>query len=903
VFAGLAVLNFIVADRLAPTSFGGDTHPVVLRFHELFGRRMRLVRAVASVVLGLAVAVPATTHWKEWLLFRHSVDFGVKDPQFGTDIGFYVFRLPFLTFMFDWLFLAVLLVLLLTVAAHVLNGGILLAPPMPKVRRATKAHFAVLLAVLALLRAGSYWLERYDLTTEDRGYVQGATYSVVKAQLPSVMLLLAVAVFVAGTFVYSIRSGSWRLPLVSCALWVVLALLAGIIYPSVIQALVVNPDQKEKEAKYIARNIEATRSALGIDNVETKSIAFDDLTREAVEQNLAPLQDVRLLDPAVMLSRFAFDQGQLAGLSINDLDVDRYVIDGRLQQTMVAARELDSRNLANTSWQGKHIIATHGCGLVVAPASRVEDNNRPLYENEALGITRPELYFSPAIEDFAIVKTKTSEKACEGSEPEEYSGRGGVQLNSPLRKLAFALSFFDYNLWGSDSVTSQSRIQWIRNVKERAQKIAPFLYFDADPYPVALDGRIVWVIDAFTTTSRYPYAQDGDRSQLEQDSGLDHVFNYVRNSVKVTVDAYDGSVKFYVVDAQDPIIRAWRSAFPKMFLDNEQMPAGLVDHLRYPEDLFRVQTAAYGRYQLDPTKFFERTEAWSVAQAPPVAPRSNQTPSTVTTTTNAATQQIDDDLGSTTKRFVPYYTMFHAPGSGGTGNFSILRPFVPYSKNDQRQELKSFIVASGDPETYGQLTAYVLPESPPVDGPIKVASSAESEESISQELTLLNNGEGGSQVLFGDLQLVPLADGLLYLRPVYVVVNGQAEYRRIIVSYKANSVMEGSIGAALARLFPGFTGDVGDREGGGTGSEQPPVGDDPRALLEQAQNLFQEADDALRANPPDYATYGAKQQEARELIAAALKILQSRVVSGSGSGSGSPTPTTVPATTVAGSRG
>ena len=321
---------------------------------------------------------------------------------------------------------------------------------------------------------------------------------------------------------------------------------------------------------------------------------------------------MRLLDPTVLVARFQNDQGQVNGLAVKDLDVDRYNIDGRIQQTIVAARELDLKTVANTTWQGKHLIATHGCGITAAPASEVANNNRPLYQD--LPVDHPELYFSPAITDFAIVNTKTSEKPCQGVADAPYSGTGGVKLDSAIRKLAFAWSFFDYNLWGSDSVTDGSRIQWVRDVRARAEKLAPFLYFDSDPYPVALNGKVLWVLDAFTTTDKYPYAQDADRGQLASGSGLDHTFNYVRNSVKVTVDAYDGTVTFYDVTTPtslDPILQAWESAFPGMFVQAAKMPAGLSEHLRYPEDLFRVQTAAYARYKLKAEDFFERTQAVS----------------------------------------------------------------------------------------------------------------------------------------------------------------------------------------------------------------------------------------------------------------------------------------------------
>ncbi len=871
-FVLLAVLNLLIADRLAPSALSGDTHPAVVRFHELFGHRMRLVRIIACAVLALMVAVPAASHWQEWLLFRNSVNFGKNDPQFSTDIGFYIFRLPFLVFLFDWLFLAVLLVLLVTVAAHVLSGGIVIAPPMPKVRRATKAHFAVLLAVLALLRAGGYWLERYQLTTERRGFVQGALYSVLKAQLPAVLLMMLIALLVAALFLYSIRTGSWRIPLVACALWVVIALFGGVIYPSVIQALVVKPNEKEKEAPYIARNIEATRDALGITKVTKVPITFTDLTAAKVQADLAPVRESRLLDPNIMLRRFTFDEGQVAGLAIRDLDVDRYKLNGRVQQALVAARELDLKNVANTSWQGTHLIATHGCGLVVAPASQVQGNNRPIYSQ--LPLDHPELYYSPEITGFAVTNTNTSEKPCQGSETKPYTGNGGVQLNSTMRRFAFALSFFDYSLWGSKSITDTSRLQWVRGVRDRAEKLAPFLHFDYDPYPVALNGKALWVIDAFTTTDQYPYAQDADQSQLDFTSGLNHTFNYVRNSVKVVVDAYDGSITFYAMDKVDPILKAWSGAFPDLFVDSSKMPDGLKDHLRYPEDLFRIQTAAYARYQLEPSAFFERTGAWSVAQGPATSPNAKIN-AAATQTTDPPSAAGAASVESTSQRFIPYYTMFHAPGASTDPTFSILRPFVPYSKDDTRTELQSFMVASSDPATYGKLTAYSLTAT--VDGPTVVANNAETDGIISQTITQLN--QQGSSVRFGDLQLVPVGEGLLYVRPFYVVGDNLAEYRFMIVSYNAKAVIDSSLTGALKKLFPSFSGEVGDRVGttpSDPGSTVPPTTntDTPAQLLDRAQKLFDEADAALAQKPADFATYQSKQGEAKALIEQALKALK-----------------------------
>ncbi len=900
IFIATAFVNLVIADRLAPASFSANMHPVVERFHEIFGRRLRLVRFVFASVVGVLFALPATSHWKDWLLFRNSKSFGIEDAQFQNDIGFYVFRLPFITFALDWFYAAIVFIILLVIVTHVLNGGVLLQPPRPKVRRSTKAHVAVLLALLAIVKAADYWVTRYELTTERRGFVQGATYSVVHAQLPAVMLLVLVALLVAGLFLWTLRSDSWRLPVVASGLWVVIALIGGVIYPAAVQALVVNPNQKEREAIYIERNITATRHALGIGDVAEQTITFGSLNASEVEADVAPLEDVRLLNPAAMVGRFRTDQGQRAGLTIRDLDIDRYVdADGTERQVLVAARELDLGTVANKSWQGKHLISTHGCGLIRASASQVQTSGRPDYEEVEL--TRPELYFSEDLTGYAIVGTSVKEDTCpeqEDAEVQPYSGDGGIKLDSFVTRIAFALDFFDYNLLGSSAVDDDSRLLWIRSVRDRVEKLAPFLSFDGDPYPVALDGRVVWVVDGYTTSSRYPYAENADTKQLGADSGLDFAFNYVRNSVKAVVDAYDGSVDFYVTAPAagalpDPIIAAWSSAFPDVFRPMSEMPAGLVDHLRYPEELFRVQTAAYSKYRLSPEVFFDRTGAWSVAQGPSSIPR--VAASTVTAATS--TEEIDaasEDFAteSDSARFVPYYSMFRAPGDEAA-SFQLLRPFVPFSTDDNRKELQAFMVASSDPDTYGQLRAYVV--SDPPDGPLTVVATMESETSISQQITLLD--QGNSAVIYGDLQIVPIGDdGLLYLRPLYVQSDAAAQpsFRYMLASYGDNAAYGETIEDALRKLFPGFDADIGDVVGASDGAsgdgstETDGTGDDgddgdtttpgtqtTEELLAQAQQLFDEADAALATGGAEgFAEYGEKIAAARALVQQAIEQLQ-----------------------------
>jgi uncharacterized protein len=884
-FVALAILNLVIADRLAPSAFSANTHPLVERFHEFFGHRLRILRIAVATVSGLLFAAPAVGHWQDWLMFRNSQRFGIADAQFGHDVGFYLFRLPFIAFVLDWLFAALVFITLLVIATHVLSGGIIIQPPRPKVRRATKAHVAVLLAALAVVKAGDYWLTRYELTTDSRGFVRGLLYSAAKAQLPAVMLLTLIALLVAGLFLSTLRTNSWRIPVVASALWAVIALVGGVIYPAAIQALVVNPNQRDKEAPYIVRNIDATRHALGIDKVAVKDVSFADITEPALADDVSPLKNVRLLKPEAMVGRFRTDQSQKAGLTINDLDPDRYDIDGRVQQVAMAARELDLSAIANKSWQGQHLINTHGCGLVEAPSGQISDR-RPVYKE--VNLTRPEMYYSDDISGYAIVDTGVNEEDCPGyPDPGAYSGTGGIKLDSVFKRMAFALSYLDYNMIGSGAIGDNSRLVSIRRVEDRAKKLAPFLSYDNDPYPVALNGRVLWVIDAYTTSDRYPYAESGDRKQLNPGSGLDHPFNYVRNSIKVVVDAYNGTVDFYVVDKVDPIAKVWESAFPGLFKSSDQMPKGLAEHLRYPEELFRVQTAAYSKYRVvDPAAFFGRTGAWSVAQAPIARPRG---PAAVTTDSVAAddSTSAQDDLAieSSAERFVPYYSMLRSPGES-QASFKLLRPFVPFSTDDSKRNLQAFMTASSDPQDYGSLVAYQVTS--PEDGPFTVSNTMNTEASVSQQLSLLNIE--GTDVVFGDLQMVPLAGGLLWVRPVYVqptvsdTRESQPTIELVLVSQNNNAAFGSSLSSALAKLFPGFDEDIGDvvgdtpadtggNTGTGTGTVTPPATDKtPAELLDEAQTLFAQADQALDAH--DLATYQARVDQARALVQQAVDALQ-----------------------------
>ncbi len=897
IFSSVIFLNLWLADRLAPRDVPISLEQRALAgYRQLVATRQWLVRAVISLLLGLLVGLPASAQWQDWLLFRNSQSFGVKDPLFNRDVSFYVFKLPFIQFLISWSLAALILIALVTFIAHYLNGAIQLQTQGRRVTPQAKAHVSVLFALIAVSRAVNYWFGRFELTRSTRGVVQGATFTDVNAQLPATSLMILVSLAVAALFLWNVWQKSWRLPVLATMLWVVVALVAGQIYPAVVQRFSVQPNVSTKEIPYIQRNIIATKNAMGLTTVKSVEVEYEQITAADVSGDSEPLQDVRQLDPIQMRDRFVLDEGQTSYYAIRDLDIDRYEIDGREQQVLVAARELNTAGIPNRTWVSRHLLYTHGCGLIVAPASKVTVDGRPIYTS--LKITKPELYFGEGLDSYALVKTGEVEQACSDTKAQSYSAKGGVELSSLARRVAFAVHFGEYNLFGSALLDNESQVMFVRNIKDRIAKVAPFLKLDADPYPVVIEGKVQWIVDAFTVTDHYPYAQQANIDQLTFGSGLNTPFNYVRNSVKIAVDAYDGSMKFYVVDEKDPIIKTWQAVFPKLFTSVDLAPKGLIDHFRYPEDLFRVQTNTYGRYQFeDATLFFNRNAAWSVAQAPAIEPEglTGVVAGDFTSDLNAAnTGEVRD---ASVARFEPYYTMFHEPRSKSSeGVFSMLRPFVPFSADNARKELRAFMVVSSDPKTYGQLTIYKVDEPLP-EGPATVAAEIGSDPVVSQQITLLD--QRGSRVIYGDLQIINVSKGLVYVRPLFVRPDDpsakQIFVRKFLASYNNRVVMADDLTAAISKLFPGFDKDLGDRiddgsvevvpddssdsSGGATATTQPSSGgssanlDTPALLLARAEELFAQADAALGSTPPDFALYQKRLAEARELVSRAIALV------------------------------
>jgi uncharacterized membrane protein (UPF0182 family) len=906
--------NLLIADRLAPRFRPtGPEEELVERYHELIGERTGLVRLLISVLFALILGTGVSGQWDKWILFINARDVGQVDPQFKTDVGFYLFRLPFLSFLVDWAFAAVVVVLLVTAVAHYLNGGIRVQGPGQRVTPQVKAHLSVLLGVLALIKAAGYWLQRYELNFSTRGAVDGATYTDVNAQLPVLYLLILISLAAFVLFIVNIWRRGWALPVIAVGLWALVAVLLGGVYPAIVQRFSVEPSESSKEREYIARNIEATRAAVGLDAVENQTFQADASLDEAgLDANAEIVRNIRLWEPAQLARNYQRTQEIRRFYQVNDVDVDRYEVDGEMTEVELATRELDTAGVPRSSWESTHSIYTHGYGAVVSPTNGQTEDGRPQYyvrnvpveaeEGFPDALEQPNIYVGEDLGGYVVVDTDRQEIDYQDAEGKtqftEYDGADGVDIGSLWNKAAFALRFGDINPLISGNLRSSSKILYQRDVRERVETLAPFLRFDADPYPVLIDGGIKFVMDAYTTSNSYPYAQRVDTTSLANGSGLNGDYNYVRNSVKAVVDAYEGSVTFYVVDPDDPLAAAYADAFPELFEPDDEIPDELRAHFRYPEDLFRIQTNMWGRYHLsDPDDFYTEAGAWDVAQDPgdeSATTTVESRPDGTTTTTRRA------------PRIAPTYQILRLPteeGGSGDPEFVITRPFVPSSENDTRQELTAFMAARSDPEGYGQLVTYTVPGRR--DGPAQVANTIRSNTRVASAETLLC--QEGSSCTFGDLLTVPIEQSLLYVWPLYVESTaGQIpELRRVVVFWDGDVFIEPTLFDALSQAFGGSPRTLEVVEGRqdepsaetpgeepGTPGEEAPSGD-VAGLLQQASDAFARADEALRAG--EFARYEEEIARARDLVADA-NALAAGEAGGGGDGGGDASTTTTSTT-------
>ena len=765
-FGALAV-NFRLALRRVTQPYmlfpgGGDIQPVVLTPRQL----QRLGTGVAALV-ALFLGIFASNEWLTWLQFRHAVPFGQTDPWLFRDVSFYVFTLPFLDLARNLTLAVVVLSLIGSTAAYVASGTLALDPGRGLVVGAVaRRHLGLIVAGLFLLLAWGAYLDVPRLLTTPGGIIHGASYVDVVVRVWVFRGLLGVAVLGAGLSAVTAFT-SRNVPIIAAVGLYVLVTVGGNLAAFGLQRLVVTPDEQQREADYIEYNIAATRKAFGLEQLDARELSGDaTLTLADIENNRDTINNVRLWDHEPLLDTFGQLQEIRTYYDFVSVDNDRYFIDGEYRQIMLSSRELNSNSLPNRSWVNERLQYTHGFGVAMGPVNQVTEEGLPVLfikdlppsSSVDLTVDQPSVYFGELSNEYVIVNTDTDEfHYPEGdlNVSTRYDGAGGVALSSLLRRLLFAVRFRAYEILVASQLGADSRILYHRNIVDRVTTIAPFLQYDDDPYLVISDGRLVWMLDAYTVTDRYPYAAPASNG-----------VNYIRNAVKIVIDAYDGTTLFYLADAEDPIVRTLQAIFPDLLHELDEMPENLRRHIRYPEGLFSLQTSIYSTYHMtNAAVFYNREDQWDV----PV---------------------IDGE------QMQPYYTIMRLPGEP-RAEFIQMLPFTPRGKNN----LAAWMVARSDGDQYGRMLVFQFPKQKVIFGPSQIVARINQDQDISPQLTLWN--QQGSEVIQGTLLVIPIEEALLYIRPLYLRASGGRipELKRVIVAYQNQIVMEETLDQALGRLF------------------------------------------------------------------------------------------------------
>jgi uncharacterized membrane protein (UPF0182 family) len=847
-------VSLFVVDTVTPRAvFLAPDNELVRRYQATVGPFALILRTVVSLVIALILGVGASGQWQHWILFEHALPFGRVDPLFHRDVSFFVFRLPFLSFLVDWIFVALLVTLIVTAIAYFLNGAIQFRRDARVEPRAI-AHLSLILALMLLERAWAYYyVDRYGLDLSSSGVVHGASYTDVHVRLAALTLMAVISLLAFVALSVNVYRRSLALPAIAFGLWAFLALVVGVIYPAIFQVLRVTPAQSTLELPYIKDNIAATRYAMGIGDVTRHTFpANEDLTPTVLAQYQKTLSDVLLWDSSVAVPTFQKLQVIKSYYQVNSLAVDRYTIDGKTTPVVVGVRSLNPGGLAQQSWVNTHLQYTHGYGVVAAAGNVANTSNLPRFlagsipttaKSAALVVSHPAVYYAPGDSEYVIVDTKQPEvqyQAANGTNVEGHChGCGGIPIGGFLNRLAFAIHLRDLNLLISNLVTGQSRLIYIADIEARVQKALPFLTVDSHPYPVVDGGEIDWVVDAYTTSDYFPYGQPAVTNVLPKGSGLAGTYNYVRDAVKVVVNAYTGKMSFYVIAPKDPLIRAYEAAFPGLFQPLSAMSPVLQHHLRYPQDLTMVQADMYGRYHIEsPAGFYSLSDAWDLSQ-------------TSNSVSGSPSSQLARANGSVA-RYTPVYELLQLPGQSAL-TFDAVEPLVPFSANDNLQTLRAIFVADSDAAGYGKLDAYVAPGES-VHGPALANADINANPTISKAITLLDSR--GSTVSLGTVQILPIADSLIYVRPLYVS-SSQTPFPQlvdVVVVYGKHVAMEPTLSGALGEIFggaPATTGPSGKGKGGKTS-----VPAQARADLAQAYLDFQAAKTALA-----HGDLGAYQQD------------------------------------------
>ncbi len=886
VTGGAVASSLLIAYRTRPIYVPVTPAQQVLEQYRQAIEPLRRIALVAvPVVLGLLAGSGSLGAWKTWLLWVNRQPFGTKDPQFGLDVGFFVFTLPWLDFLVSFVTVVLVLAFIAAAFTHYVYGGLQL-PGRGPTTRAAYVHLGILGALIALTRAASYWLDRYSLSTEQGSLLTGITYTDDKAVLPTKAILAVAAVMCAGFFLAAIWSRSWRLPVTGVALLVVTAVVAGTIYPALIQSLRVRPSEKSLEAPYLQRNIVATRTAFGLDRVERipNPIPETPPSNAALGTAANDIPGVRIIDPNVVSPTFRQLEAQRDYYAFPDtLDVDRYTIGGQTRDAVVAVREMNLDGLPDNqrNWLNDHTVYTHGYGFYAAYGNQRTTEGDPVFfeggGRSSLGEYQPRIYFGELSPEYSVVG------AVRGAAPREfdypggaegdvsvqntYAGTGGVPIGSFVRRVAYALKYHEANFLLSDAVNSDSRILDYRTPKERVERVAPWLRLDGNVYPAVVDGRVKWVVDGFTTSESYPNSRivelaDATSDSVAQRSSVVSVrsgqINYVRNAVKATVDAYDGSVTLYGWDTGDPILKAWSDAFPGSVRPLSEIDGALMSHIRYPQDLLKVQRDLLTEYHVtDPGTFYSNNDKWRVPRDP--------------------SQPTQDQ---------PVVFQSIAMPGESTAAFSITTPFVPSSNSESGREILRALLAvnadagstAGSPsQSFGSLRLLEFgSQQPPGPGQVinQIKNSNEPSQNSAERLNLAqyitNNSGGGKELTYGNLLTFPLGGQMFYVQPIYVQAStgsGSFPQNKVTVALYGSKVAWGD---TLEQAVSGLFGSAGNDQGGQTPPEQPSGNQTPlEAQLAAAIADIQRAYDAGQAalKKGDFAAYG----QAQDQLSAAIK--------------------------------
>ena len=801
----------------------------------------RLLIAGMAVLLGLLTAFIELSNWDVVLRFLYQVPFGASDPVFGKDIGFYLFSLPAYVALKNWLLLLVLFSAAIAGLVYWAHGDIELDKRPRRLSLSVLIHASALIGLYFAVKAWSYGLDRYLLLYSDNGVVVGAGYTDLHVRLPVLWLLAGLAIACAVACWVNVRWRTWRIPAGALMLLFGSSFVLYLIVPGLFQRLYVKPSELELETPYIARNIASTRQAYNLDQITVKPFPVEEkLSLATLEANRATVDNIRLWDWQPLKDTYAQLQEIRTYYKFLDMDIDRYRLDGTYQQVLLSARELEPSLLPSNAqtWVNLHVLFTHGNGVVMSPVTRKNSEGLPVFYLQdippvATGgpvIREPRLYFGQGRERYAIVKGTTPEFDYPKGKDNVYAfydGADGVAIGDPAWRGLFSWYYSDPNIMLSSYITHESRILLHRNIQDRVRTIAPVLSLDHDPYIVVSDGRLFWMQDAYTTSDWFPYAQPQSAGGL----------NYIRNSVKVVIDAYNGSVDFYVSEPGDPLIQTYQRIFPGLFKPLAAMPADLQQHIRYPEDLFLVQAQLYRAYHMDtPEVFYNREDLW---QFPRQA------------------SGIDGGGSRDVPRMAPYYMIMRLPGEAHA-ELVLMLPMVP----SQRENMIAWLVARCDPPDYGKVVVYEFPKDKLVFGPFQIEARIQQNTEISQQISLWN--QMGSRVIRGHLLVVPIENSILYVSPLYLrAATGQLpELKRVIAAYGDRVVMEETLSAALAALFkdtaPPLPRPAEAVAAGGTGP--------PDARAREALAHYDRAIERLKAG--DWSGFGAELDALRPLLEA-----------------------------------